>query len=67
MTKKLTIGHWILDISVDFDLQNSPDHNSYESEFNDDFTIQNNLVSHTLKKWKHASLNTPIDVKFPFS
>ena len=40
----------LLDISVDFDLQNSSDHNSYESEFNDDFTIQNNSVSHTLKK-----------------
>ena len=49
MTKELAIGHWILDISV-FDLQNSSDHNSYESEFNDDFTIQNNSVSRTLKK-----------------
>ena len=51
MTKELAIGHWILDIYISvFDLQNSSDHNSYESEFNDDFTIQNNSVSHTLKK-----------------
>ena len=49
MAKELAIRHRITDISV-FDLQNSSDHNSYESEFNDDFTIQNNSVSHTLKK-----------------
>ena len=48
MAKELAIRHRISDISV-FDLQNSSDHNSYESEFNDDFTIQNNSVSHTLK------------------
>ena len=50
MTKELAIGHRISDISV-FDLQNSSDHTRTKANLMMILPfIQNNSVSHTLKK-----------------